>query len=411
MFEENKNNIEDLDFGFRSMMEEAQEPVPAHVWDRIEADLDKIARKRVAVLWFRRAAVGAAAAAALAFGLFFGHDVTEDIVTPGPGSDAIAVIGSQDQTAPADTSSAMETAGIPALLAMADIKETSVHRTDAPAEAVQTEAQTAEASDDETVPGKAAPDKNVPGKNDPARTTTEKQGNTSAERFPDIWEDDEPRRKRTATSLVVSGLTGTNGAQNNMRLNPMKRPGISAAPKKTGIKETSTNTTYGIPVSAGLGVRFDFTPRWSLGVGINYTLLTRKFYGTYTQIGTDGGILKDVSSDIRNSQHYLGIPVNAYYNIVNQERINFYAYAGGTAEKCLTDRYQVLSTDITHTEKAKGIQFSANIGLGVEFMLGRHLGLYIDPSVRYYFDCGQPKSIRTAQPLMLGFEMGFRARL
>ena len=74
MFEENKNNIEDLDFGFRSVMEEAHEPVPAHVWDRIESDLDKIARRRVAVLWFRRAAVGVAAAAALTFGVFFGHN-------------------------------------------------------------------------------------------------------------------------------------------------------------------------------------------------------------------------------------------------------------------------------------------------------------------------------------------------
>ena len=128
-------------------------------------------------------------------------------------------------------------------------------------------------------------------------------------------------------------------------------------------------------------------------------------------VGNDGGILKDISSDIRNSQHYIGIPVNAYYNIVNQDKINFYTYAGGTVEKCISDKYHVVNTEITHSEKAKGVQLSANVGLGVEFMLGKHLGLYIDPSLRYYFECGQPKSIRTAQPLMLGFEMGFRARL
>ena len=57
------------------------------------------------------------------------------------------------------------------------------------------------------------------------------------------------------------------------------------------------------------------------------------------------------------------------------------------------------------------MQLSANVGVGVEFMLGRHLGLYIDPSLRYYFNCDQPKSIRTVQPLMLGFELGLRARL
>ena len=77
----------------------------------------------------------------------------------------------------------------------------------------------------------------------------------------------------------------------------------------------------------------------------------------------------------------------------------------------MADKYQVLNTDIMHAEKVKGIQLSSNLGLGVEFMLGKHLGLYIDPSLRYYFNCGQPKSIRTAQPLTAGFEMGFRARL
>ena len=37
--------------------------------------------------------------------------------------------------------------------------------------------------------------------------------------------------------------------------------------------------------------------------------------------------------------------------------------------------------------------------------------MYIDPSLRYYFNCNQPKSIRTVQPLTLGFEMGLRVKL
>ena len=91
--------------------------------------------------------------------------------------------------------------------------------------------------------------------------------------------------------------------------------------------------------------------------------------------------------------------------------MNFYAYAGGAVEKCLYDKYTILSNSIVHKEVAKGVQLSANIGVGVEFMLGEHLGLYLDPSLRYYFDCNQPKSIRTSQPLMLGFELGFRFNL
>ena len=59
----------------------------------------------------------------------------------------------------------------------------------------------------------------------------------------------------------------------------------------------------------------------------------------------------------------------------------------------------------------KLIQISAAAGLGVEFLVGKHLGLYVDPRIRYYFNCRQPKSIRTEQPLMAGVEMGLRIRL
>ena len=91
--------------------------------------------------------------------------------------------------------------------------------------------------------------------------------------------------------------------------------------------------------------------------------------------------------------------------------MNFYAYAGGAVEKCVSNEYDVLNTSVIHKEVPAGVQFSANAGIGVEFILGKHIGLYIDPSLRYYFEGNQPKSIRTDQPLMLGFEMGFRFNL
>jgi hypothetical protein len=138
--------------------------------------------------------------------------------------------------------------------------------------------------------------------------------------------------------------------------------------------------------------------------------MSRKFFGDYTKV-EGGKITESIKSDIRNTQHYIGIPVNAYYDIVENRFMNFYAYAGGAVEKCVSDEYRVLAKDILHKESTKGLQASANLGIGVEFLLGKHLGAYVDPSVRYYFNCNQPKSIRTAQPLMLGFEMGLRIRL
>lgn len=405
MFEENNKDMIEQDLLFRAILEEGQEPAPAHVWDRIEEDLDRIAQRRRAVLWFRRTAVGVAAAAVLALGLFFDWGGSDDIVSPVANEGMIAVveqkteIGTEENSQPSEIRKA---SGLMAMVAKSNAKKSSEYQQIATPETISETAISQEEKQTEESPSRDRKD---------SRKNTRTPGHDQEERFPDFWPEDETAGRKGGMSFTVSGITGTNSAQNSNRVNPMRRPGISAAPQKTGIKETSTNTTYSIPVSVGAGVKFDIAPRWSIGAGLNYTLLTRKFYGTYTQIGKDGSILRDVSSDIRETQHYIGIPVNVYYDIINRDHVNFYAYAGAAVEKCIADKYQVLSTSINHTEKVKGMQFSADLGMGVEFMVARYLGIYLDPSIRYYFESNQPKSIRTAQPLMFGFEMGLRFRL
>lgn len=398
------NHINESDLLMRSILESGQEEVPAHIWDGVSAGLDKAAGKKTVVLWWRRSAIAVAAAAAIATGVIINHDSTDDIVPVSSDSRMIAVVEpaavESDQTIEEPVSSPAKKS---TLLAYADIREEAEPMVQEPA-MVEEESHISE----------EAPTADTPAAEPAAKADSGSYGSyeeKQTERFPDDWGEDEKKRSKVRTSLVLSGITGTNSSSQKKGVSMMKRPAITKAPTRTSIKQTSTETTYGIPLSFGAGVKFDFTPRWSLGVGLNYTLLTSKFYGNYTKVGENGAIEASHQSNIRNSQHYLGIPVNAYYNIINQERLNFYAYAGGTVERCLSDRYQVMSTSIVHKEKAKGVQLSANIGIGVEFMLGNHLGLYIDPSLRYYFNCSQPKSIRTAQPLMLGFEMGLRVKI
>ena len=400
MFEENRNNIEQ-DQLFRSILEGGMEPVPARVWDGIEAGLDKIAQRRRTILWFRRTAIGVAAAAALALGLFFDYGSETELVSPAAGEDMIAVVQTQNSES-SDVQDVSETIAAPKLLAMSAV------RTSAAAYVSDIDRQVS----DTEVTAAADYEMAAPVQSDKKSSGTVKADKPQPrEEYSDAWMYEAPSRQKKGISFTVSGITGTNSTQNSTRVNPMKRPGISAAPDKTGIKETSTNTSYGIPVSFGAGVRIGFAPRWSVGLGLNYSLLSRKFYGTYTQVGDNNVILKDISSDIRENQHYIGVPLNLYYDIVDTDKVSLYAYAGGTAEKCVADKFQVLDTDITHTEKVKGMQLSSNLGMGVEFLVGKRLGIYLDPSLRYYFDNGQPKSIRTAQPLMFGFEMGLRARL
>lgn len=402
MFEKNKNNIEQ-DILFRSILEEGQEQVPAHVWDKIEEDLDMISRRRTVTLWFRRSVLGAAAAAVLAFVLL--HDTgSQDDIIKVSGNGQIAVV--EQNTKPLEEESAIisETPSVSTLLSYNPVSYNPAPAHKAIEVKEATEVKVEDTSEEIEVVTES--------KQEPTAVKKESRKPKEIEdTFTDVWEEEDSEIKGKRISFTVSGITGTNSAQNKNRVGPMKSPAISSAPNQTGIKETSTNTTYGIPVSVGAGVRIGIAPKWSIGTGINYTLLTRKFYGNYISVGESGAIQKDISSDIRESQHYIGIPLNLYYEILNKNSINLYAYAGGAAEKCVADRFLVLGTDISHTEKVKGLQLSANLGMGVEFMLGRHLGIYLDPSIRYFFDNNQPRSIRTAQPLMFGFEIGLRAKL
>lgn len=400
MFEENKNNIEQ-DILFRSILEEGQEQVPVHVWGKIEENLDRISRRRTAVLWFRRSVLGAAAAAVLALVLLHDTGSQDDIIKVSE-TGQIALV--QQGITPLEEE-AEAIAENPSVRTLLSYNQAPVHK----AAEVKEMAGMAVKETSEEVSEEAESVQQSKQKQPGAKKEFSKPEEIEYT-FPEVWPDEQATRKKRI-SLTVSGIAGTNSAQNSIKVNPMKSPAISSAPKKTGIKETSTNTTYGIPVSVGAGVRIGIAPKWSIGTGINYTLLTRKFYGNYISVGESGTIQKDISSDIRESQHFIGIPVNFYYDIINRNSINLYAYAGGAVEKCVADRFQVLGTDINHTEKIKGMQLSADLGMGVEFMLGRHLGIYLDPSIRYFFDNNQPKSIRTAQPLMFGFEMGLRAKL
>jgi hypothetical protein len=399
MFDE-KDNID-----FKGILEGAQEEVPASVWEGVSACLDKAARGKVVALWFRRAGIATVAAAAIAgMLLVLPNDNSTDIVPGAEDSNMIAVV-ENDPVIPADTA---ETA-VPEMIYVAKAEPVKF-KAEAAEQAVQTETPAADAG----IPADTAeePDGTEDCHASGQERKSDNTGAGTAAEWKDEWaEVEEPVRKKKNASFILSGLTGTNAAQNETVKDIFKRPDPNPGPATTGVTQTSTNSAYGIPVSFGAGVRIGLSSKWSIGAGVNYSMLSRNFYGTYTKVGAGGTIENSTSSDIRNTQHYIGIPVNAYYDIVDSRNVNFYAYAGGTVEKCISDKYSVLNTSIIHKEKVDGFQWSANVGIGVGFKLSKHLGLYIDPSLRYYFDNGQPHSIRSAQPLMLGFEVGLKLYL
>lgn len=400
MFDD-KGNM-DQDLLMRTILENGQEDIPAHIWDGISEGLDVHARRRRTVLWLRRVSLSVAAAAAVVIGVVTGPGETGetgDIVPAGHSQDMVAVVERPPVQQETQKKIQKETAA--AVEMTIEKKAEQIAAMEVTAQAITPE----ENEVPEQEPVKQISKDPAPEKKDiPASDLTK------------IWEnefrDDQlHEEKKRRITFTISGITGSNNPKDRVRSGALRQPSYSMAPTRTSIAESSKKNTFGIPLSFGAGVKISLSDKWSVGTGIEYTLLSRKFYGTYVKVNDKGGIEHSTYSDIRNNQHYVGIPVNAFYNILSNGHINFYAYAGGAAERCVSDSYHLLNTSIVHKEDVSGLQFSANAGLGVEFMTRRHLSLYVDPRIRYYFHGNQPKSIRTEQPLMASIEMGMRFRL
>lgn len=385
------NQHTEQDLMFRSILENGQEEVPARVWDGVASGLDQIERRRTVVLWWRRTAVSVAAAAAVAIGVMLNRP-SEEFVLPAQ-EDMVAVIAPQT----------IEEVTTPQTIE--EVAEQTVYLAYAPAKAPAPVSVIVE-----------QPVADIAIIEEPASDTTPtaENGQTDAKHVEPTadyydWAEETPAAKnKIKASLVLSSTTGANSARKSSPNTRLKRPVNPNTLIKTGITEYG-GSQYSLPLSFGVGVKMDLTDRWSIGVGVNYTMLSRMFKGDYLNV-ENGNILEYTQSDIRNRQHYIGIPVNAYFNILSNGWINFYTYAGGAVEKCVENKYHILESTSTYKEKVQGVQLSANLGIGVEFMLGKHVGLYLDPSARYYFHCHQPKSIRTAKPLMFGAEIGLRTR-
>lgn len=418
-----QDNSTEFDKEIRSILENAEEAVPEHIMDQVFAGLDGIAakeKKKAAVipLWLRWGMAGIAAAAVLVCGILF-----RPSVPAGPATGIVdnATAMREDSHAEDEDSLTGEEPEIATRL-LAEATHTAAPR-EVPVNDNVAESRTSEESGDDISENTITHYIEKSGEDGGAEESaaesgqvireTEKGTEADEEEIPDPFrfEDDE-QTSRSRAAIILSGNVTSNGNADGVSKFGGNRLPPAGLQDATIIRQTSENSTYTIPLTFGLSTRIGLGKHWAVGAGVNWSMLQRTFNGTYTKI-SGGKTEKSISTDIRHTLHYVGIPVNAYYDFVSTPRIKVYAYAGGTVEKGVRSIYKVLDVHetITHSEKVKGVQLSAGAGFGVGFNIVDRLGIYINPGIRYYFDCGQPVSIRTQQPLMMDFEIGLRIGL
>ncbi len=402
----------DFDLLVRSMLEDAEVRPPRGAWRKISARLGAL-DSSAHTHWnpapvFKWAGV-ALACAAVAVGVFI--SLPDNVQTPELVRGALVAESGPEIVTPLP--------GAPAPIgyeAAARLTEAAVaDEAEIPEVAFEDYEETAEAADfqeQESGGGTVAGHDYKSRHNNTAIYTKDSSGTMTGEADPfalAAFEENKTSRKSGGGALIYAkGAFGGNDP-NYLKSSPIAS--LAPGTASTGISELSTST-YGVPVTAGLGVRVYLLPKFSIGTGVDYSLLTRTFTGTYTETSGSGGTEVSEAGDVQHNIQYLGVPVDLYYDILGTDRILFYVHAGGEVEWCVSNKYTLYTNpEIHYSEPVSKLQYSVGAGIGVEFKLASFMGLYLDPGVRYYFPSGQPTSIRTAKPMMINFDFGLRFSL
>lgn len=208
------------------------------------------------------------------------------------------------------------------------------------------------------------------------------------------------KRKKTLLALASNFAAGNNSnAVHNVSQRTLMAAGQNGLAGIPLIEQVS-ETKYSLPLNLGVQFQIRINSLLAVGAGVNYSMLRSKY---------DGLVDKKMSS-VRQTLHYIGVPVNLYATILQKNDFFVYANVGGTLEKGIRASYVLKSYDETtryHTA-IDGMQFSVNFGLGAEYRFIKQLGLYVEPNAVYFFNSKVPNSIRTDQPFQLRAEIGFR---
>lgn len=147
-----------------------------------------------------------------------------------------------------------------------------------------------------------------------------------------------------------------------------------------------------LPIRFGLSLHYQFHPRLALMSGISYTRLYSEFsFPLYGNVSYSQRL------------HYIGVPFGVAWQLWTANRFSVYLAGGAMVEKCVS-----VSIDGDYTGQ-KPWQWSVNGAIGAEYSFIPMLGVYIEPSLGYYFSDGtQLEHYYKEHPLAPSIEFGLR---
>lgn len=274
----------------------------------------------------------------------------------------------------------------------------------------------------------------VPSENHDAREAATVESDTVEQSEPAMsWDEylketpsEKARARRSggfSAGIVAGGAVGGNTSGSKptamvMGANPLaagvtKTDWIDKDSKASAIvynqPEVQEEYSHKIPVKVGLTARYNITGRLGVETGLTYSILSSSVKTGNSETGNNW-------STGSQTLHYLGIPLNISFNILNSRYVNIYVTGGGMMEKSIsgsikTDEYVDGKFDRTLTTNIspKGLQWSVNAAAGVQANILPQLGFFVEPGVSHHFKNGsRVRSIYTDKPT--DFSLGFGLR-
>lgn len=173
--------------------------------------------------------------------------------------------------------------------------------------------------------------------------------------------------------------------------------------------EVQEEYSHKIPVKVGLTARYNITGRLGVETGLTYSILSSSVKTGNSETGNNW-------SSGNQTLHYLGIPLNLSFDILNSRYVNIYITGGGMMEKSIsgsikTDEYVdgKFARTLTAKISPKGLQWSVNAAAGIQANILPQLGFFVEPGVSHHFkNSSRVRSIYTDKPT--DFSLGFGLR-
>ena len=166
-----------------------------------------------------------------------------------------------------------------------------------------------------------------------------------------------------------------------------------------------TQHEHQLPFSIQLLLSRQLSPHLSIQTGLSYTRLA-----STTNTGSSLAFIQE-----RQRLYYLGIPLRFGWQWYNRTHLSLYSSAGAMLELPIRGISHVnhiasgISTFQSETSLSAPVQWSTTVGIGLQYNLTPHLGLFIEPSLQYFFDDGSDlNTYRTEHPLSITLPLGLR---